>query len=122
MGVCDDGDKAGGADDGATGAATEAISGEFKSQEVANTKLWSTCFFFMFCSDLETVFLSSLVSVASRLVSQFFAGLDSQHLRQVHQFFIACDIEEILGMRLPASIYALKANNSEKQKNCEPFS
>jgi hypothetical protein len=55
-------------------------------------------------------FLSSLVSVASRLDSQFFVGFDSQHLRQVHQFFIACDIEESLGMRLPASIYALKAD------------
>ena len=28
----------------------------------------------------------------------------------MHQFFIACDIEESLGMRLPASIYTLKAD------------
>jgi hypothetical protein len=40
VGVCDDRDKGGGADDGAAGAAgggAEAISGELKSQEVANT-------------------------------------------------------------------------------------
>ena len=62
------------------------------------------------CSELDCGFLSSLISVALRLDSQFFVGLDSQHLRQVHQLFIACDIEESLGMRLPASIYALKAD------------
>jgi hypothetical protein len=43
------------------------------------------------------------------LILSFGVGLDSQHLLQVHQFIIACDIEESLGMRLPASIYALKA-------------
>ncbi len=58
VGVCDDGDKAGGSDDGssgveggdgdkawgaddlATGATAETISGKFKSQDVANT-LWT---------------------------------------------------------------------------------
>ena len=64
----------------------------------------------MLSSDLDCGFVSSLISVASLLDSQCFGGLDSQHLRQVHQFFIACDIEENLGMRLPASIYALKAD------------
>jgi hypothetical protein len=87
----------------------ETISGEFQSQDVANI-LWSNCFFCMLSSDLDCGFVSSLISVASRLDSQCFGGLDSQHLRQVHQFFIACDIEESLGMRLPASIYALKAD------------
>ncbi len=87
----------------------EAISGELNSQDVANT-LWSMCFFCMISSDLDCGFLSFLVAVASCLEFQFFGGLDSQHLRQVHQFFIACDIEESLGMRLPASIYALKAD------------
>jgi hypothetical protein len=62
------------------------------------------------CSELDCGFLSSLISVALRLDSQFFVGLDCQHLRQVHQLFIACDIEVSLGMRLPASIYALKAD------------
>jgi hypothetical protein len=87
----------------------EAISGEFNAQDVANT-LWSMCFFFTLSSDLERGFLSSLVSFASRLGSQFFAGLNAQQRCQVHQFFIACDIEESLGLRLPVSIYALKVD------------
>ncbi len=87
----------------------KAISGEFNSQNVANT-LWSLCFFCMISLDLDCVFLSFLVAVASRLDFQFFCGLDRQRLCQVHQFFIACDIEESLGMRLPASINALKAD------------
>ncbi len=54
----------------------EAISGEFKSQAVANT-LWSICFFLAdFFSDLDCFFLSSLVAVASCLDFQFFVGLD----------------------------------------------
>ena len=64
----------------------------------------------MISSDLDCVFLSFLVAVTFCLDFQFFGGLDTQHLRQVHQFFIACDIEESLGMRLPASIYSLKAD------------
>ena len=41
VGIWDDGDKAGRADDEAAGAAgAEAIAGEFNSQDVANT-LWS---------------------------------------------------------------------------------
>jgi hypothetical protein len=44
------------------------------------------------------------------LDSQFFSGLNTPQLCQVHQFFIACDIEESLGLRLPASVYALKAD------------
>ncbi len=53
----------------------EAISGEFKSQAVANT-LWSICFLADFSSDLDCFFLSSLVAVASCLDFQFFVGLD----------------------------------------------
>ena len=115
MGVCDDGDKAGGADDGAAGAAG---GGDIRGVQLSGgcKHVVVNLLFCMFCPDLESGFLSSLVSVASRLDSQFFAGLDSQHLRQVHRFLMACDIEESLGMRLLASIYALKANNSEKQK------
>ena len=82
----------------------EAISGEFNAQAVTTT-LWSI---FVFCLHLSVVhcdFLSSLVSVASRRGSQFLAGLNRLDICQVHQFFIACDIEEGLGMRLPASIY-----------------
>jgi hypothetical protein len=87
----------------------ETISEEFNSQDVANT-LWSMSIFCMLSSDLDLGFLSSLVSVASRLDYHFFCHVDSQYLCQVHQFFIACDIEESLAMRLPASIYALKAD------------
>jgi hypothetical protein len=87
----------------------EAISGEFNSQEVANT-LWSMCFFCTLSSDMDCGFLAFLVSVASRLDFQFFVGLNTQQLCQVHQFFIACDMEESLGLRLPASIYALKGD------------
>jgi hypothetical protein len=78
-------------------------------QDVANT-LWSLCFFDTLSSDLDSGWLSSLVSVAARLHSQFVSGLNAQQLRQVHQFFIACDIEESLGQPLPASVYALKAD------------
>jgi hypothetical protein len=41
--------------------------------------------------------------VASRVDSQFLAGLNTQQLCQGHQCFIACEIEESLGLRLPAS-------------------
>jgi hypothetical protein len=86
----------------------EAISGEFNSQEVANT-LWSMCFFCATETCMQKCSLvSSLVSAASRLGSHFFAGLNTQQLCQVHQFFITCGIVESLGLRLPASIYALK--------------
>jgi hypothetical protein len=47
--------------------------------------------------------------VASRSDAQFFAGLNTQERCRVHQFFIACDMEESLGLLLPASIHALKA-------------
>jgi hypothetical protein len=87
----------------------EAISGEFKSQEVANT-LWSMCLFGVHLSVVQSNVVHALVSVASRHASQFFAGMNGQHLCQLHQFFIACDIEESLGMRLPTSIHALKAD------------
>ena len=87
----------------------DAISGEFNSQEVANT-LWSMCFFCTLSSDMDCGFLAFLVSVASRLDFQFFVGLNMQQLCQVHQFFIACDMEESLGLRLPARIYALKGD------------
>jgi hypothetical protein len=86
----------------------EAISGELNSQDVA-TMLWSMCFFCTLSSDLQGGLHSFLVFVASRLDSQFFAGLNSQDLSQLHQFFIACGIEDSLGLRLPVSIYALKA-------------
>jgi hypothetical protein len=68
------------------------------------------CFFCLFISDLDRGLVTSLVSVASRLGSQFVAGLNAQQCCQVHQFFIACDIEESLGLRLPASIHALKVD------------
>jgi hypothetical protein len=84
----------------------EAISGEFTSQDVANT-LWSMCFFCTFSSDMDCGSHSFLVSVALRLD---FVGLNTQQLCHMHQFFIACDIEESLGLQLLASIYALKAD------------
>ncbi len=87
----------------------EAITGDFNAQAVTNT-LWSMCFFGLHLSVVHCDFLSSLVSVASRRGSLFLAGLNRLDICQVHQFFIACDIEEALGMRLPASIYALKAD------------
>ncbi len=86
-----------------------AISGEFNSQDLANTLL-SMCFFCTLDSDLDCGFLSFVVSVASRRGSQFFAGLNAQRRCQLHQFFIACDIEESLGLRLLDSIYALKVD------------
>jgi hypothetical protein len=88
---------------------TEAISGEFNSQAVANT-LWSLCFFSMLLSNSDSAFSSFLASVVLRLGSKSLSELNTQHLCLLHQFFIACDIEENLGMRLPASIYALKVD------------
>jgi hypothetical protein len=88
----------------------EVISVDFNSQEVAIT-LWSMCFLRMHRSVVQCDLISSLVSAASRLGSKFCSGLNMQQLRQVHQFFITCDMEESLSMRLPASIYALKANH-----------
>jgi hypothetical protein len=59
----------------------EAISEQFNSQNVANTLL---------------AFATMRTKPGQRMIEQ-------------HQFIIACDIKESLGMRLPASIYALKA-------------
>jgi len=87
----------------------EAMSGEFSSQAVANM-LWSISVFCMPFPDVYCDFLTFLVSVVSRLGSKFLAGLNTQHLCQVHQFFFVCDIDESLCMRLPASIYSLKAD------------
>ncbi len=66
----------------------------------------------MLFSELDRDFLSELVLdlVVLRLGSEFFAGLNTQHLCQLHQVFIASDIEESIGMRLPVSIYALKSD------------
>jgi hypothetical protein len=87
----------------------EVILGEFNSQEVAIT-LWSMCFLRMHRSVVQCDLISSLVSAASRLGSKFCSGLNTHEHGQVHQFFVTCCIEESLGLRLPASIYALKAD------------
>ncbi len=101
VGVCDDGDKAGGSDDGVAGAAdrtlwafatmgtkpgdrmlghlerqAEAISGEFNSQDIANT-LWAICFFRLHFN-LSLLFCCSLSLLPS-------TDFDNQkHLCQFH--------------------------------------
>jgi hypothetical protein len=79
----------------------EAISGEFNSQEVANT-LWAICFF-----RLQFNFsLRLFCSLFFRLPSMDFD--DQKSLCQLHQFFISCDMIEHMHADLSVSLQTLK--------------
>jgi hypothetical protein len=79
----------------------EAISGEFNSQNVANT-LWAICFFrIQFNFSLR--FFSSL---SLSLPSLDFD--DEKILCQLHQFFISCDMIEGMHADLSVSVQTLK--------------
>jgi hypothetical protein len=79
----------------------EAISGEFNSQEVANT-LWAMCVLCIQFS-LSRRFFCFL---SSRLPSMVLD--DQKTLGQLHQFFISCDTIEGLHADLPVSAQTLK--------------
>ncbi len=96
----------------------EAISRDFIAQAVTNI-LWSFFFFGLHLPFVHCYFLSSLVLVASRRGSLFLAGLNRLDICQVHQFFITCDIEEGLGMRLPASICQGSSSRMRVKLECE---
>jgi hypothetical protein len=106
VGVCDDGDKAGGAADGAAGAAdggygqlerrVEAISGEFNSQEVGNT-LWAIQF------NISRRFCCSLSCRLPSIVLD-----DHKIFRQLHQFSISYDMIEGLHVDLSVSVQTLE--------------
>ena len=79
----------------------EAISGEFNSQDVANT-LWAVCFFSV-QFNLSFRFLSSLCSMLWSIDFD-----DQKSLCQLHQVFISFDLIGGLHADLSVSVQALK--------------
>jgi hypothetical protein len=79
----------------------EAISGEFNSQNVANT-LWAICFF---CIQFNISLLFCCFSSCSLPSMDF---VDQKSLCQLHQVFIACDMIEGLHADLSVSVQILK--------------
>ena len=79
----------------------EAISGEFSSQNVANT-LWAISFF---CIQFN-LSLQFCCSLSSSFPSMVFD--DQQSLCQLHQVFMSCDMIEGLHADLSVSVRTLK--------------